>query len=210
MIWMSPASCAAVMSAMCLSLGATSKATAPSAKLSRLIRDELCSVPIGEIKKFLEGNGADGKARQAWLGGMLSRRRMAQRSKQTKSFLDWPHCCSTNCGGYDERSGWDRRGQPRVVSPVEPKEATEPEAGQDDEPLTFHWKYTANARRRIRVKLKLRLAGSLRLSQSRSQPSLTWCNDLIFATQHHDLGKMSPGLSEEHCRQRRHQALMRR
>lgn len=164
----------------------------PSAKLPRLIRDELCSVPIGEIRKFLEGNGADGKARKAWRWDSVTSEWRA--IKAGEIFPGMALLLHANCGGYDARLGWSPQGKPRIVPPVEPKEVTEPEEGQDDEPLTFHWK---NYLQTLPAHSREAKTQAERIIEALSNLDLNeWCNDLIFATQHHDWGKCHPVFQE--------------
>ncbi len=164
----------------------------PPAKLPRLIRDELCSVPIGEIKNFLEGNGANGEARKAWRwDSVTSEWRVI---KAGEIFPGMALLLHANCGGYDVQLGWSPQGKPRIVPPVEPKDVTEPEEGQDDEPLTFHWK---NYLQTLPAHSREAKAQAERIIEALSNLDLNeWCNDLIFATQHHDWGKCHPVFQE--------------
>ncbi len=164
----------------------------PSAMLPRLIRDELCSVPLGEIKKFLEGNGADGKARKAWRWDSVSSEWRV--IKADEIFPGMALLLHANCGGYDARLGWSPQGKPRFVAPVEPKGVAGPEEGQDDEPLTFHWKKYLQT---LPAHSREAKTQAERIIEALSNLDLNeWCNDLTFATQHHDWGKCHPVFQE--------------
>jgi CRISPR-associated endonuclease/helicase Cas3 len=157
----------------------------PSARLPRLVRDELCSVPIGQVRTFLEGNGVDGKPRRAWRWDSLAGEWQTIRPEEI--FPGATLLLDVTSGGYDVRLGWNPQAKPRIVPSAEPKAGVGPEEGQDDEPLSFHWrKYlqTLSAHSREakgQAEQIVRALGGLGLDEYRK--------DLVTATQHHDWGK---------------------
>lgn len=115
--------------------------TPPSEKARRRVgRDELCPVPIGDFKKFIESKKVRGKVwRWDFLDGQW--RRVNDKSD---IYPGQTYLVHTSAGGYDQDTGWTGgKGTVEPIGPVEPKELTDD--AYDDEGLskTDHWQTIA-------------------------------------------------------------------
>jgi CRISPR-associated endonuclease/helicase Cas3 len=153
----------------------------PAKNMPRLQRDELCAVAIGDFKEFLKAKDRSGKARQAWQWNALEGvwQKVADNDLRPGLTL----LLDTNAGGYDVRRGWNANSKEVVVDVHESGAANE---ANDDDPLTY-LKYTqalAAHSREAKAAAEMIVAAldDLKLDE--------WRNDLIFATHHHDWGKV--------------------
>jgi CRISPR-associated endonuclease/helicase Cas3 len=158
----------------------------PQRTTPRPVRDELCPVPVGDLRTFLKGKDASGKPRQAWgwnaLDGAWQRLSEGELRPGLVLLLD------ATTGGYGGDRGWDESS--RQVVDIVPIGAEQDEADEalDDDPLTYI-KYAQTLAAHSR---EARMAAE-RLVKALSDLALdAWSAELIFATHHHDLGKAHP------------------
>ncbi len=145
----------------------------PDKSEPRLMRDELCSVRIHEIKEFL-------KSTNAWTWDALDGDWRKVNTDEIHPGLTL--LLDAQSGGYDERRGWDVKSK-RPVSVVNRGE--EKNEAYGDDPLTWlRYAQTLAAH-----SLEARQAAE-RIASDLSLPGLEFfLPDLLKATQHHDWGK---------------------
>jgi CRISPR-associated endonuclease/helicase Cas3 len=146
----------------------------PDKSAPRLIRDELCAVPLYEIREFI-------KNRSAWtwdaLDGNWRKVTLDELRPGLTLLLD------AGAGGYDENRGWDAKSKGTVS--VVTHAANENEA-YDDDPQSYR-KY---AQTLMAHSLESRLAAE-RIIAILYLPELNpFRTELLCATQHHDWGKV--------------------
>ncbi len=155
------------------------KGSAPDKSEPRPVRDEICSVPIYEIKGFIKGKAAwtwdalDGKWREVTSNELRPGMILLLDSKD---------------GGYDEQRGWDAKSK-KAVS-VERSEKGKANEAYDDDPLTFQPKeflrysqtLTAHSR-------ETRQAAELLIENLRLPEIDEFRDELLRAAHHHDWGK---------------------
>jgi CRISPR-associated endonuclease/helicase Cas3 len=146
-------------------------------------RDELCPVAIGELRTFLKGKDSTGRPRQAWVWNALDG--VWQRLSEGELRPGLTLLLDITAGGYDKRHGWDESSK-HVVEVV--SEDAEQDEALDDDPLTYR-KYTQTLAAHSR---EARMAAASLLEALSDLALDAWRTDLIFATQHHDLGKAHP------------------
>ena len=144
------------------------------------LRDELCTLPIGQLKEFLKKKG-----QPAWGWDYLDRRWRQLRSEEI-----WPGqvvILRSSYGGYDKEVGWD----PALVKEVPIIEL--PHVGfqeaSGDDPQTFlpnTWQTIAEHSSMVVQEMETLLA-SLQAGQLSS-----YKETLLSAARHHDLGKSHP------------------
>lgn len=157
---------------------------APERTVPRPSRDELCPVALGELKTFLRGKDRTGKPRQAWMWQALEGRWQRVNANDLRPGLSV--LLDTSAGGYDRQRGWDE-GSHQAVEAVVPNDVTGDEA-VDDDPLTYRrYAQTLTAHSR-----EARQAAAHLLHALRDLDLEPWSTELLFATQHHDLGKAHP------------------
>ncbi len=147
----------------------------PKRSEPRPVRDELCAVPIYEIKDFLKG-----KEKTAWAWDALDgdwRKVTAEELRPGLTLL-----LDTGAGGYDEKRGWDAKSKEPVA--VVNQADGENEA-YDDDPLTWlRYEQTLAAH-----SLEARQAAERILAEVRLAELEEFRAELLRATQHHDWGK---------------------
>ena len=157
------------------------KGEKPPLDAPKLTRDELCSVPIGDIKDFLKGKDANGKPRQGWMWDALEGDWQKVGENDLRAGLTL--LLDARAGGYDARLGWDG-GNKSLVTVVQ-DEQKEKNEGVDDEPLTFQsYLQTLAAHSR-----EARAAAEQIIGALDSLALDEWRADLLHATHHHDWGK---------------------
>jgi len=149
------------------------KGSKPQKSEPRLSRDELCPVPVYEIKDFL-------KNKTAWRWDALD----GAWRKVTPDVLrpGLTLLLDADAGGYADKRGWDAKSKGRVT--IADHTTNENEA-YDDDPLTWlRYKQTLAAH-----SLEARQAAERILAEV-SLPELEeFRTELLRATQHHDWGK---------------------
>ncbi len=151
------------------------------------IPDELCPVPISEMRSFLK-TGLKGRARRvAWtwdaLEGqwtLVSAENMAEHLRPGLILL-----VACDAGGYDVQRGWDASSFVRV--PVVPAES-DPEEPMSGDPLSER-NYRQSLSAHSREVLEMLDAILARLAMP---DLLVYLADLRFAALHHDVGKAHP------------------
>jgi CRISPR-associated endonuclease/helicase Cas3 len=147
----------------------------PKKSEPRPVRDELCAVPLFEIKDFLKG-----KEKTAWRWDALDgewRKISAEELRPGLTLL-----LDVEAGGYDDKRGWDTRSKEPVA--VVNHAADENEA-YDDDPLTWlRYKQTLAAH-----SLEARQAAERILAETHLPELDEFRSELLYATQHHDWGK---------------------
>lgn len=138
-------------------------------------RDELCAVPLYEIKDFLKG-----KEKVAWRWDALDgdwRKVTGEELRPGLMLL-----LDAKVGGYDEKRGWDAKSKEPVA--VVDHTANENEA-YDDDPLTWlRYEQTLAAH-----SLEARQAAERILAKVGLTDLEEFRAELLQATQHHDWGK---------------------
>jgi CRISPR-associated endonuclease/helicase Cas3 len=158
-------------------------ASAPPRTTPRPAYDELCPVALGNLRAFLKGKDASGKPRQAWVWNALDG--LWQKLNDSELRPGLVLLLDATAGGYDGHRGWDESSRQAVD--VVPIDAEQDEA-LDDDPLTY-MKYAQTLAAHSR---EARMAAE-HLVQALSNLGLgAWSAELIFATHHHDLGKVHP------------------
>src|SRR5262249_18228485 len=161
----------------------------PSSDAPRLTRDELCPVSVGEFKAFLKG-------KTAWQWNALDGRWQSVSEDELRPGLTL--LLDSKVGGYDPRRGWDTTSKSEVP-PVDPGTAESNEALSDDPQswrtytekgwLTYVQTLAAHSREARQAAEKILAAlNDLGLDE--------WCDEVIFATHHHDWGKAHPIFQE--------------
>lgn len=155
----------------------------PDKSESRAIHDEICAVPIYEIKDFI-------KNKNAWTWDALMgdwHKAQADELRPGKVVL-----LDAKEGGYDERCGWDAKSKKPVAVVPRKEEASEENEAYDDDMLTFRPK------KFLRLSYYQTLAAhSLEARRAAEQiiaelnmPALEELrSELLKAVQHHDWGK---------------------
>lgn len=147
-------------------------------------RNELCAVPIGDLRQFLDKGVKGKKRREAWMWSSLDHE--WQRVNKQNTDLLRPGMIlvvDAKAGGYDTKRGWDLDSLATV--PVVLGDGAGREEGMDDEPLTnqkYRQTITAHSRevgaqaKWIAARLEnIGIGGFL--------------DDLLFAALRHDIGK---------------------
>jgi CRISPR-associated endonuclease/helicase Cas3 len=153
----------------------------PAKKSWRPVRDEMCSVPIAELREFLKSKNAAGKSRRAWMWNALDGawQRVAENDLRAGLTL----VVDVEDGGYDRRRGWDPASK-ETVEIVAPEIAEANEA-YDDDPLSQQ-KYFQT----LMAHSREARAAAEEIIVALDNPALDeWREHLITATHHHDLGK---------------------
>jgi CRISPR-associated endonuclease/helicase Cas3 len=154
---------------------------APAKKSSRLVRDEMCSVPIAEFREFLKSNNAAGKSRTAWMWNALDG--AWQRVMENDLRAGLTLLVDVADGGYDKRRGWDAGSKEAVEIVV--AETDEKNEAYDDDPLSQQ-RYTQT----LMAHSREARAAAEEIVKALDNPVLDeWRDHLITATHHHDLGK---------------------
>ncbi|QQS48114.1 MAG: CRISPR-associated helicase Cas3' [Acidobacteriota bacterium] len=139
-------------------------------------RDELCSVPIHEIKDFLKG-----KEKRAWAWDALDgdwRKVTAEELRPGLTLL-----LDVEAGGYDDLRGWDSKSK-STVGVV--KHVTRENEAFDDDRLTLRLKYEQTL---AAHSLEARRKAELIMDKIRLTELEEFRAELLDATQHHDWGK---------------------
>ena len=156
----------------------------PAPKTVTPTSDELCAVPIGEFRKFLDKALKNKKRREAWTWSAIDRewkRVTAQDAELLRPGMIL--IVDTKAGGYDVERGWDF--ESLVAVPVVPTDGAKPEVGMYDDPLTNQkYRQTVMAHsREVRSQAEL-IAGKLdNIGVS------GFVDDLLYASLRHDVGK---------------------
>ncbi len=138
-------------------------------------RNELCSVPLGEVKKFI------GTA-HAWRWDALDQK--WQRAQPRDVFPGTVLMLSVTSGGYEPHMGWT--GNPRhIPAEVPPVERVAPERNDGDPDSLFPWLTLAEHTDRVASE------GS-RLMATLGLTSCAWAPDFTHACRWHDAGKAHP------------------
>lgn len=156
----------------------------PPRDAPKLLRDELCSVSIGdELRTFLNGKDTGGKPRQAWTWNPLERDWQKVSASDLRAGMTL--LLDIRAGGYDERRGWDASSKSPIID-VSDVLAEKNEAYPDD-PLTFHpKKYLQTLAAHSR---EARAAAEQIIAALDSLALDEWRDELLHATHHHDWGK---------------------
>ena len=166
------------------------KGERPTAAEPRPMRDELCPVPIHEIKEFLKAKGSDASI---WDGLEGAWRKITPDELRPGLTI----LLDAQAGGYDPQRGWDLKSK-ELVSMVDcPKESEE---AYDDDHLTW-LKYDQTL---AAHSFEARTAAERILADLAMKDLEPYREELLFAVQHHDWGKAHPvfqatlhGLSSE-------------
>jgi CRISPR-associated endonuclease/helicase Cas3 len=149
--------------------------TKPKRSEPRPARDELCAVPIYEIKDFLKG-----KEKTAWAWDALDgdwRKVTAEELRPGLTLL-----LDAEAGGYGDKRGWDAKSKEPVA--IVNHTNSENEA-YDDDPLTWlRYEQTLAAH-----SLEARQAAERILAEVGLTELEEFRAELLRATQHHDWGK---------------------
>ncbi|MGQ4808076.1 hypothetical protein NKDENANG_01443 [Candidatus Entotheonellaceae bacterium PAL068K] len=142
----------------------------------RPVRDELCAVSIDDFRDFLKNR----KGNLAWVWNALDG--AWQRLEDTDLRPGLTLLLDVAAGGYDQHRGWDSKSRETVETIAGDGEQDE---ALDDDPLTYsQYNQTLTAHSREARQAAEQLANAL------SDLNLdAWRAELIFATQHHDVGK---------------------
>lgn len=148
---------------------------APKESEPRTAREELCAVPVYQMKEFLKG-----KEKTAWLWDALDGKWRKVNLDELRPGLTL--LLDANLGGYDENRGWDGKSKEKVR--VVDHSGDKNEAYGDD-PLSW-LKYTQTlAAHSLEARLAVeRIIENLSLTQLAE-----FRNELLRATQQHDWGK---------------------
>ncbi|MDR7400752.1 MAG: CRISPR-associated helicase Cas3' [Armatimonadota bacterium] len=104
----------------------------PPADLPGVVPDELCPVPVWEVREFLFGRGRRVGRRAGYVWDHLDRAWRPLTTEELRPGIAL--LLPAEAGGYTPEAGWDREN----VAPVDPVVAPaplEPEEGMDDDPL---------------------------------------------------------------------------
>ena len=146
---------------------------APEKSEPRPARDELCRVPLYEIKEFIKG-------KTAWTWDALDgdwRKVSADELRPGLTLV-----LDVSLGGYDEKGGWDAKSKEPVSMVDHESRANE---AYDDDPLTWvKYSQTLAAHSLEAHQAAARVIESLQLSGLDEYRA-----ELLNATQHHDWGK---------------------
>lgn len=168
----------------------------PQHNAPKLAHNELCAVPIGdELRQFLSGKDAAGSPRRAWTWNTLDRDWQKVNVSDLRPGMTL--LLDTSAGGYDERRGWDSASKASIED-VSQAGAEKNEAYTDD-PLTFD-PPTLHRKRYVQTlaahSKEAKDAAEVIVNALRDLELDEWCDELLFATQHHDWGKCHPIFQE--------------
>jgi CRISPR-associated endonuclease/helicase Cas3 len=150
----------------------------PSKDEPRLLRDELCAVPINnELRDFL-------KNLKAWSWDALEGEWVEVKTDNLRAGMTI--LLDAKSGGYDEKLGWSGKEAKKPVPPViENKDDSKPEEAYDDEPLSVRWYMQTLAAHSLEARRMLE-----EMLSALDLPGLEeYKAELLTATQHHDWGK---------------------
>jgi len=146
----------------------------------RPVRDELCAVPIHELKGFI------GEKIKAWSWDALEGEWVEAKAKADNLRAGMTVLLDAKSGGYDRQLGWCGKEAKKPVPLVVKDEGAKPEEAHDDEPLSVCTGYvqalaahSLEARRRLEE-----ILGALNLPDVEDHRA-----ELLTAAQHHDWGK---------------------
>lgn len=150
----------------------------PDKETPRLFRDELCSVPIHELKNFLSDKT------KAWSFDALKGEWEEVRAENLRAGMTV--LLDAKSGGYDKQLGWCGKDAKKPVFIVEEKEKdSEPEEAYNDEPLSIQRYEQALAAHSFETRVKLEeILNVLGLSDLEYIKQ-----ELLAAAHHHDWGK---------------------
>jgi CRISPR-associated endonuclease/helicase Cas3 len=154
----------------------------PLPDIPRLTRNELCPVSIGEFKPFLKG-------KIAWTWNALERRWQKVGEGELRPGMTL--LLDVKAGGYDQQRGWDAASK-KEVALVEP-ETKKPEEALNDDPQSNWLDYVQTLAAHSR---EARQAAEQILGKLTDLPLTEWRDELVFATHHHDWGKVHPVFQE--------------
>ena len=154
-------------------------------------RDELCSVPVGQMRDFLRSS-AHSRQRQAWRWDYLDRgwqqvRREELRPGQTLLLR-------AEDGGYNTEKGWDPASVlPVVLESQEESDGLQPEAYDDERTNTGLGQWVTLTKHSQDVRKEAE-----RILDSLSLPDLALevCQAVLTAAHWHDAGKAHPVFQE--------------
>ncbi|MGH9937548.1 MAG: type I-G CRISPR-associated helicase/endonuclease Cas3g, partial [Blastocatellia bacterium] len=147
----------------------------PEKSEPRPARNELCAVPLYEIKEFLKG-----KEKIAWAWDALDGDWRKVTTEELRPGLTL--LLDAEAGGYDDKRGWDLKSKEPVG--IVSHAADENEA-YDDDPLTWlRYEQTLAAH-----SLEARQAAERILADVRLPELEEFRAELLHSTQHHDWGK---------------------
>ncbi|MGH9799886.1 MAG: HD domain-containing protein, partial [Blastocatellia bacterium] len=168
------------------------KGEQPDKKAPALMRDELCSVAIGEFREFLKGKNEQGKQRESWRWDALEGNWEKVGENELRPGLTL--LLDASAGGYSKELGWCKEGkeskEPVTAVSLNKNKANEANDSFDADQLTFQptsWKkynqtLAAHSREAKAAAEKILVSlGGLSLGQ--------WRAEVIDATHHHDWGK---------------------